>query len=379
MKKLFIFFASSVSSALFNYLFQVLIAYKIGPVEFSQFTLNWSYFGLVSMLGGFFQYWASLNQVSVKDEKILKIIVHSMSIFLLLFSFVFNNIFFLILSIVVEGIAMAFIMGRAISRGDFKTVNIINVSLSLIRVLLLFAMPAIFINSKKIFYIVLTSFVLVEVIYDKFLLLPEKTIVISLNKKKVDMWLGPLLFSFLICTLPQLDIIWVHWFKSLYTLNLISELSFITKGLFFFQLMVAQWLFSKQLANSNSRKLNFSRYQVIFFIILIVGSLIGAYVLPFVITRFLSWTTIPSHAECFWAGFNAGMMSLFYQFCQINIIRHKFNYILLSLLGLFVVLVMSGLFDLSLVNYFIVSSSTYLTMMGISLFRERNEASTDLA
>ena len=377
MKKLFIFFASSVSSALLNYLFQVLLAYKIGPAEFSQFTLNWSYFGLASMLGGFFQYWASLNQISAKDEKSFRKIVHVLAIALIISSIFFNNIYFLILSIVVEGIAMAFIMGRAVSRGDFKTVNVINVSLSLIRVLLLLAMPSVFLNSKKIFYIVLTSLLLVEIICNKFLFSPEQLIAIPLKKKTADMWLGPLLFSFLICTLPQVDIIWVHWFKPLHTLNLISELSFITKGLFFFQLIVAQWLFPKQLLDSKSQKLNLTKYQIIFFIVLIVGSLMGSYVLPFVITRFLSWTTIPSRPECFWAGFNAGMMSLFYQFCQINIIRNKFNDIFLSLLALLVVFAITGLSDLSLVNYFIVSSATYLMMMGISMLRERNGHSVD--
>lgn len=372
MEKLLIFFVTSVSSALMNYFFQVLLAYKIGPVEFSQFTLNWSYLGLASVLGGFFQYWASLNKVSPKDEKKIKSVVHFAAVFLLFISVFLSSITFLILSIVVEGIAMAFIIGRAMRGGDFKTINIINISLAFLRVLFVFLIPSAFLNSIKIFYIVFTSFVLVEIIYYNFMYIPEIDIAIPIKKRTGMNWSGPLLFSILISTLPQIDIIWVHWFKTPQSLNLISELSFITKGLFFFQLIIAQWLFPKQMLEPTSRKFNIAKYLIIFFVILLAGSLIGSFLLPFLLMRFLSWTIIPSHTECFYAGVNAGMMSLFYQFCQINIIRNKLNYIFFSLIGFLGVLSISGLFNLSLNNYYIVSSSTYLVIMGISFLVEKD-------
>jgi hypothetical protein len=136
-KVFFAFFASSIVASVLNYFFQVIVAYRIGAIEFANFMLSWSYFSLASIVGGYLQYWVSLNPLNPKNEKKFKKFLRFFSIFFLAIFVVTQLQLSLILAVVFEGACLALILGRAIGFGDFTTVNTLNLSTSLIKIILL--------------------------------------------------------------------------------------------------------------------------------------------------------------------------------------------------------------------------------------------------
>jgi hypothetical protein len=357
MKSFSVFFITSIGTAFLTYLFQVLLALKLGTSEFSNFTLYWSYFGLSSIVGSFAQYWSSLNCIAVAKENNYRKIIHLLSLLLLILSLVFHNIYLLVACLAIENISLSFIIGRCIRENDFKTVNIFNIVLSCLKVLLLFILPKHFLNTKGVLCTILISFISIEIIRFIF---QSKTLgmqkVLKGESIKLN-WSGPLLFSILACTIPQVDILWVNYFKSFEGLSIMAELSFITKALFFLQMIFAQWLFPKQINGNSFSSLKLLKYLMIYFVLISTGAFFFSHFLPVFIVRFLSWKIIPSQHECFWAGINAGMMSLFFQISQDNIIRKKVTRSFLSFCFLIVLIVFAGVFKVSIVQYFQTSSA----------------------
>lgn len=370
MKILLYFFASSVGSAILNYLFQAMLALKLGPTEFSQFTLNWSYLGMASIIGGFFQYWASLNSVQTQTER--KLIFFSYLIAAALFTcfLVFDNTFLFVLTLAVVNISLSLKIGRAIGNGDYEKTNTLNLTFSISKILIFFLFFVFFksFNSMKALYIVLAAFIFAEAVYS-FLDYKSVGSAQDLPKTTAPNLVGPFLFSILLATLPQLDILWVNWFKNKDTLTLISELSFLSKGMFFFQVIAAQWVFSKQKKNTGLIAEDVVKYGLIILGLLILASILGSYLMPVVIMKFLSWPIVPSRTECFGASISAGLMSLFYQACQVKIIAKKNYQILASVLLIALIYLASGFSDQSLENYFLIVSSMYLIIV-FSLFSQ---------
>ncbi len=358
MKSFFVFFVTSISTAFITYLFQVFLALKLGTKEFSNFTLYWSYFGLTSIFGSFAQYWSTLNDIDPARLRLYRILIHSFSFLLLIFSMYFEISSLLIISLAIENIALSFIIGRSIRENDFKSVNIFNISLSCLKILFLSILPIHFLNTNGILYVILISFLLVEILFFNF----QSKKHISTNSSVVDgkswSFSGPFLFSILACTLPQIDILWGNNFKSVDSLSIMSELSFITKALFFLQMIIAQWLFPRQIKEDQFSSVNLLKYLILYLILLIIGAFLFSTFLPLFITKLLSWKVVPTQSECFWAGINAGMMSLFFQVSQDNIIRKKIRTSYLSFGFLIASIAFAGFLKVSIVQYFQISAFT---------------------
>jgi hypothetical protein len=331
---------------------------------------------MASILGGFFQYWASLNSIHNNVEKKLIFISYIVSAFFLSSYFIFGNIILFVLGLAVINISLSLKVGHSIGRGDYESANALNLTFSATKILTLILFLTFFIFQKftQAFYIVLFSFILAEIIYI-FLKSSAPEAVNDQPFKIINTnWVGPILFSILFCTLPQLDILWVSWFKNKETLTLISGLSFLSKGMFFFQVIAAQWVFSKQKKSSELIEKNAMKYGLAIFILLFLASTVGSFLMPILISKFLAWPQVPTSLQCFMASISAGMMSLFYQACQLKLIAKKNYKVVVSLFVVLVIFLISGYVDISLIKYFIILSLTYLTVIWGLLYEPKKTA-----
>jgi hypothetical protein len=311
--------------------------------------------------GTFGQYWFAIGNNKKSQFFYLFKIGYAFSILSFLFYFIIHKVTFLILGYFFISVAHAFLAGKLLSQVDFKCLSLINFLPALLKIMLLCIIPKGYLNSSSIILILSASFLLTHIIYS-FIHESEE-----LNKrefKNTSPILASLILSLSNHFFPISDLLWANFFRAPHILNIMAPVSLLTRAVFFFQLIIAQWWLPRFI----KKKWNQTPLIIVLILIgVITGSYFTSLIFEFFLNDFLNWKELPSKTSFFLGCLNAVFMALNFQVLQLTLLNNLVKKAAGLLLLVLIIWSLLGFISARAEIYFFIMAMTNATTFIIGI------------
>jgi hypothetical protein len=308
MKALTGFFTLSLLASLLQYLFQVQLARALGQQAFTTFTAVWAQFGMLLVLAGVLQIWASLQRLSPERFRALWRLSNGVAIVFFALSLRASPPWLAPLASVLAAASLGLMLGYHLSHGRHSIMALAGVLGGCVKI-----GGLVFISANLPTYL----WPLITISY----LLPQVLHVFATSARaEPETGLGlksAVCLALAVHFFPQADGLWAgnnrEW------LSTVAPLTLVTKAVFYFQLIFAQWWLPTQGADFQVRA-GVVRGMAATAGLLTAGiTLLG----PQVLGVFLGWQNMPSPGLFFVASLQACLLALCFQSVQLSLLRKQ--------------------------------------------------------
>lgn len=354
LKSLLLFYILSIAAAGLNYLFQAVVAKLLGQVQYAQFMSEWSLVSTLMFFGSMASFWAALGNSQAK--KIISLAGSSFvlsAIMLGLFHILELN-WLLATSLVLASVAQSFILGKWLGGGRRFAFCILGLVTSVIKLILIF----IFTNpdTNDFFQAMVASYFIATALV---FFLTSNPLEDYSNQKNSKGWLAAIYLAGGTHFLPNADVLWFRYFSTTEQLEFFSPLTLVTRAIFFFQIIFAQWWLSESVEKI---KLNHRNFYMLLVLSIMFSAAI-AVVIRLSILQFLGWSIVPGIEFFLLAGIYAAATGLFFQFLQLNVVNSIITKSTIMLIMMFVPWLLCGVLQVMPLNFLLTSASLYILVM----------------
>ncbi len=366
------FFSFSLIASVCHYFFQLLLARTLGNTAFADFAGLWAKVNFWMVLGTWAQYWSVLLPSSKSIFKRVFGLGHLVALVLMIVFILTNQLIFLFVAVVGASICHAILCGRLLNQANFQRMGIINVVAGVIKIILLLLIPREYLTAPFIFTILYTSFVLTHIFNA---LYPSQDAPVSTFHGSSSSFSGSLLLAFATHFFSGADLLWADTFQKTHSMATIAPLSLVSRGFFFLQMILAQWLLPQANLYEGQRK----KWSLgVISGLVLLGSVLCTPVLMFLLEHALSWKNLPSFQLFYLSIVNAGFMAFHFQFMQMLTIKGKNHKVFIMLALILIVWAISGLRAVNIEWYFILQALFHFFAIYISFQELKKKNDSDL-
>lgn len=330
------------------------MAKLLGQVQYAQFMSEWSLVSTLMFFGSMASFWAALGNSQAK--KIISLAGSSFvlsAIMLALFHLLELN-WLLATSLVLASVAQSFILGKWLGGGRRFAFCILGLVTSVIKLILIFIITTP--DTNDFFQAIVFSYFIATALVFCLTRNPLKD---YSNQKNSKGWLAAIYLAGGTHFLPNADILWFRYFSSTEQLEFFSPLTLVTRAIFFFQIIFAQWWLSESVEKI---KLKHRDVYILLVLSIILSSAI-AVIIRLSILQFLGWSIVPGNEFFLLAGIYAAATGLFFQFLQLNVVNSIISKSTIMLIMMFVPWLLCGILQVMPLNFLLVSASLYIAVM----------------
>ena len=354
MKSLLLFYVLSITAAGLNYLFQAAVAKLLGQTHYANFMSEWSLVSTFMFFGSLASFWAALGNSQVKKIITLSGVSFVLSAVMLALFHLSGQSLYLGSSLVLASVAQSFVLGKWLGGGRKYAFCALGLVTSVLKLILIFILTKPdtndFFQAIVISYFVGTGLVVV------FTKNPLEDFSIQKNSQG---WLATIYLAGGTHFLPNADVLWFRYFSTPIQLEFFSPLTLVTRAIFFFQIIFAQWWLSESVEKI---KLNHRAFYSLILVSIIFASIISL-VVRWSILQFLGWPNVPDIEFFLLAGAYAAATGLFFQFLQLNVVNSLIARSTVMLVMMFVPWLLCGVIQVLPLNFLIMSASLYFVIM----------------
>jgi len=354
LKSLLLFYVLSIMAAGLNYLFQAAVAKLLGQAQYANFMSEWSLVSTFMFFGSLASFWAALGNTQAK-----KIITFSgfsfvMSALMLALFHLSGQSLFLAFSLVLASVAQSFILGKWLGGGRKYAFCALGLVTSILKLILIFVLTKP--ETNDFFQAIVISYFVGTVLVFGFTKKPLEDFSIQKNSQG---WLAAIYLAGGTHFLPNADVLWFRYFSTTDQLEFFSPLTLVTRAIFFFQIIFAQWWLSESVEKI---KLNHRAFYLLMGLSIVFSSII-ALVIRWSILQFLNWPNVPGIDFFLLAGAYAAATGLFFQFLQLNVVNSFISKATVMLVMMFVPWFVCGVIQVIPANFLFASASLYFVVM----------------
>lgn len=311
--------ALSILSAGSNYLFQVILARFLGQESFTNFSVVWAEINFLMFLGTWSYYGAAIFPLSEKRFKQIIYLCHLFSLsFVLLFYFTGGN-YLLFAAIILGSVAQSMLSGRLIGEGNYFYSGVLNLFVALIKIILLFVFGELLKDHRVILGILYAAFFFTHAIFMSFFAQTLNAKVREISSLPHTL-IGALILTFATHFFPSADVLWVSYFRTNEMMKEMAPLSLVTRGIFFAQIIWAQWWLPK--VNDDKSYSPFFNKGILLFSVIILP--FGCALAMRILLQFsLHWDYFPDLKLFYFSALSATFMALHFQRLQFVVLKMR--------------------------------------------------------
>lgn len=349
-----LFYVLSVAAAGLNYLFQAAVAKLLGQSQYAQFMSEWSLISTLMFFGSLASFWAALGNTQTK--KIINLA--GASFFLSAITLAVYRLggpyWLLALSLVLASVAQSFILGKWLGGGRKYAFCVLGLVTSILKLLLVFLINQP--DTKDFFQAIVISYFLGTILVICF---TKKPLEDFSRHKNSQSWLAAIYLAGGTHFLPNADVLWFRYFARIADLEFFSPVTLVTRAIFFFQVIFAQWWLSESVEKIN---LGNKRFYLLISASIIFSAII-AMIIRWSILQFLNWPIVPDIEFFLLAGIYAAATGLYFQFLQFQVVNSKNVKATIMLVMMFVPWIVCGVLGLIPLNFLIATASLNLIVV----------------
>lgn len=351
MKSFGIFFVCSALTSVFHYLFQILLAKQMGESGFTAFAGEYAQVNFWMLTSTWAYYWFAFNPRFDRVFKSIFTLAHAIAAASFLLPPRFHG-----LSVLAVSVAHSMLTGVYLGRGDFFSLGALGIGAAMFKLPLLLYFAPSAPGPATVYLIIYGSFLLAQFFFIFFRPRPGS----ASPPITYGLW-GTLLLSVATHSFSQGEVLWVDRFipKSM---GLAATLSLLGKGVFFAQLVLANWWLPRW---SDAQKVLGKLALPVLVGGALLMSLVAGACLSIVFDWMLGWKELPSLGLYLLAALNATTLALTFQLLQLSVTRADFK----SSLSLYLVplagWLSTGFIAPQLTNYYLVMAGLQLCLVAV--------------
>lgn len=307
MKTLAAFFSLSLLASLLQYLFQVQLARSLGQEAFAAFTGEWARFSLLLVIGGILQIWSSLRRLTPTRFKTWWLIANMIVLTVFILSLLLNHLWLSQFAAILAAGSLGLLLGHHLGHGHHYTVALASVLNGCLKLGGLFLIP---LPTHLLWPLITVSYLVPQVIH----CFATET---DAAPEAGHAFTAAICLALAVHLFPQMDGLWAGYSSEF--LSVIAPLTLVTKAVFYFQIIFAQWWLPSQ-----GKGFSFQLKPILAITLTLLGMLLAiTFIGPQILSTFLGWQTTAGRELFFLVALQAGILGLCYQAMQLSLLRQQ--------------------------------------------------------